>query len=747
MERLQVELHSVLSRLRRLIRLYVWVEGLAATVAVAGTLFWLGLAVDWLMEPSPPVRIVLVVAAMATIFAVSYRWLFSRAVRPLGDSNLALLLERRYPQLNDSLLTSLRLQNIQANGDIEYALLEHSARTALKRLGGTRMRNVLNFTPAFRTVAMAAAMLVTIGMFGYFARDTFGFWIQRLMLSEKPWPRQTRLFVEGFRPGPHGRRSEKIGRGADFKLVVRADAGLAEPPPDIVEMRYRKPNGIRGRVSLTRIGRAVPGRDAYQRYEYTLKHVTQPLTIQIVGGDARIDDLYLEVVEVPQIVEMMLRCRYPSYLGRKDRTLVVSGTMQVPSGTDMTIAARANKHLTQVRVIEVPPSGDPEIVHPDVSDPHRFRHTLGRVEGDRRLLFELTDIDGVHTQTPYRLALEAMRDAPPQVRIRVAGVGQSVTPNARIRLSGQVQDDYAVHRVWMESRVDEQSPVSTSLVTDNKPMAELDIAHVLDASKLPEDERWEPDQKVNLAVKASDAYDLAGGPNVGTSQLFVFDVVTSDELRSILQRRELLLRRRFETIRAEMMDTRDLMTRIPAATQLDPEPPEILANEPEPADQQSEKRKDFTADPKTRLRLARTIQNIERAAHESGEVADAFEVIRDELVNNRIDSVEHRTRLEQGIVQPLRGLSTGRLPALEDELRAIQAKAADQPAQNEDIRNVLRIADEILVEMQKILDAMLELESYNEVIEMLRDIIDEQQSIQQRTKQQRQDKLRQLLGD
>ncbi len=747
MEKLPRELNSVLGRLRRLIRLYVWVEGLAATVAVTGTLFWLGLAVDWLLEPSPRVRMVLAVAAVATLSAVAYRWLFSRAVRRLGDSNMALLLERRYPQLNDSLLTSLRLQNIQANGDIEHALLEQSARTALNRLRGMRMRSVLNFTPAFRTVAVAAVMLLTIGLFGYFARDAFGFWMKRLMLSENPWPRQTRLVVDGFPPGPDGRRSERIGRGADFKLQVRADARLPEPPPDIVEMRYRKPDGIRGRVSLTRVGRAVPGRDDYQQYHYTLKHVTEPLAIQVVGGDDRVDDLYLDVVEVPQIVEMMLRCRYPSYLQREDRTLVVSGAMQVPAGTDVTISARANKNLRQVRVIEVPQATDAEVVIPDSADPQRFRHTVARVDEDRQMLFELTDTDRVRTQTPYRLVIQAARDASPQVRIRVAGVGQAVTSSVRIDLSGQVQDDYAVRRVWMESRVDDEPADSTELATDSMPLAELAVAHVLDANDLPEDHRWKPGQKVSIAVKASDAYDLESGPNVGTSQLFAFDVVRPDELRSILQRRELLLRRRFETIQAEMTDTRDLMTRIPATPQRDSGAPEILAGEPESAAAENQSRQDPSSDPRDRMRLARTIQNVDRTAHESGEVADAFEVIRNELVNNRIDSVELRTRLEQGIVDPLRGLSGQLLPALGDELRAIQTNAADQGLQDDAVRQALRNADEILVEMQKILDAMLELESYNEVVQMLREIIEEQDLIQERTKQQRQDKLRQLLGD
>ena len=45
--------------LRWLVRLYVCLDGLAAIALVLGVAFWLGLAIDWTLEPSPLVRGVL----------------------------------------------------------------------------------------------------------------------------------------------------------------------------------------------------------------------------------------------------------------------------------------------------------------------------------------------------------------------------------------------------------------------------------------------------------------------------------------------------------------------------------------------------------------------------------------------------------------------------------------------------------------------------------------------------------------
>ena len=60
---------SVLGELRRRIRQYVWLEGLARGGGVAGLAFWVTLAADWFFEPSALVR-GLMLGAVAVVLAV-----------------------------------------------------------------------------------------------------------------------------------------------------------------------------------------------------------------------------------------------------------------------------------------------------------------------------------------------------------------------------------------------------------------------------------------------------------------------------------------------------------------------------------------------------------------------------------------------------------------------------------------------------------------------------------------------------
>ena len=101
-----------------------------------------------------------------------------------------------------------------------------------------------------------------------------------------------------------------------------------------------------------------------------------------------------------------------------------------------------------------------------------------------------------------------------------------------------------------------------------------------------------------------------------------------------------------------------------------------------------------------------------------------------QLENNRIDNVDLKSRLREQIAQPLRQLAQGPMPRLESQLGEANERIEDPQAGAAALADATRTADSVLVEMQQILDRMLELESYNEVIGLLRGILDDQQSLQ-----------------
>jgi hypothetical protein len=104
--------------------------------------------------------------------------------------------------------------------------------------------------------------------------------------------------------------------------------------------------------------------------------------------------------------------------------------------------------------------------------------------------------------------------------------------------------------------------------------------------------------------------------------------------------------------------------------------------------------------------------------------------------------------LEQGIAEPLKTISGESLPRVEERLAALQtAYDANVSTAAEPLAAAKAEADAAIQAMQAVLDRMLELESYNELVELLRGIVNDQQQIKEKTQQQQKEKLRGLIEE
>ncbi len=714
---------QLLGALRRRIRRYIWLHGLAATVAGLGVGFWLALGADWFFEPSATVRQGLLAGA-ASIGVVCLAWVaLRRAWAPLSDHSMAVLLERRFGAFEDSLLTAVELTGREDLRDFSRDMLAHTCDEASQRSRQVDLRRVFNRAPLVRSSIAAAVMVLSIVTLAVASPDVLRFGLERLTATtDQPWPRQTHLRIDGF---DNERREAVVARGADFEIHVQAEATPPHVVPQVVEVRYRADDGRRERATMIREGIAVPGEDEYQDYRFTFSSVPSSLSFDVVGGDARLRDLRLRVVESPSL-SMRLQCEYPAYTGRLPAEVPATGVVPLPVGTRVTIQALATKDLREARV-ELPggdefPGGDEGRVSQtfDLGGDREFDFTLEQLAADTTLSFQLLDTDGVRNRAPVQLALSAVPDAPPQVEVQLEGIGSAITPRARLPLVGKVADDYGVARVWAEYSIDEAEPKPHELATAAGP-PEIAIDAAIEVAELA----LQPGAKLSLGAKAADNCDLpdSAGPNIGQGERFLLEVVTPDHLLTLLETRELNLRQRFETIIQEVTETRDTLS---------------AAETPEGSDK--------AAQQTNLLHVERARQNGQKNAEETRGVANAFEGIRAELINNRVDTEELRIRLKDRIADPLRRIVESMFPEFDRRLEVLQKEVAAD-AGKASAQAAVEQADAILVEMQKVRDQMLELESFNEAVDLLREIIAAQQQVTERTKQERRNKVRKLLED
>lgn len=740
---------TVLGALRHRIRQYVWLEGCATAVTWLGVAFWGTLAVDWFFEPSVVVRGILLAGVVIVLAGVLVQLIGRRAFVRITDSNAATILERRFPQLNDSLLTAVVLANREGSSAAAESLddavltrqmLAHTCDEAAARIEGVDLKLVFNPRPLWRSGTAAGLLVLSIAFFAILSPDGLGVWARRtLAFSNELWPRSTRLEVVGFVDGV-----QKVARGSDLEVVARADAAMPQVP-QVVEVRYRTDGGNRGRATMDRRGIAHGPEDQFQEYAYTFRSVLADIHFDVVGGDDRVADRWILVVDSPTISEMTLDCELPEYIGRKQSPLPVSGVMQVPMGSRVTIrAAAANKDLARVEVNSIIDDHALAAVVLDegglASDRRGFSYALEPLMKDMTLLFTLTDADGIRSRDPVRLMLVPLPDQPPQMTVQLDGIGTAVTSQARIPAVGRITDDYGIGRVWFEHAVDQEKQGERTIREFSDRPTEVKLTDaVLDVTELG----VAPGQKLLVTVKTADLRDLGEGPNIASSERWLLDVVTPEQLRAMLDARELVLRQRFDRMIQEMTETRDLLARLDFAP-----PP---AGEPGAAKEESSD--DEPADSPARqhalrlLRVEGALTNCRKSTQEVLGVAEAFDDIRKQLVNNGIDTEELKNRLKEGIADPLRTVADPMLPELERRLEALRP-VLDDTEKGPGVRErAQEQADEILLAMQKVRDRMIDLEGFNEAVDLLRGIIKMQDQLRDQTQQRQKQKIRELLKE
>jgi hypothetical protein len=742
-----------LSAVRRRIRAYVWLEGLAMLGVTLGLAFWVGLAADWYFEPSATARVIGIVAVAVVALYVFYRYLLRRAFVRISDATAAVLLERRFPALGEHLITAVDVANAPSNAAVYHPeLISRTNEAAGAAIAAVSPRELFNRGPLVRALALAIVLAASVAVFAVASRDTFGFWLERLALSEEPWPRRVHLEVVGFDPDASGKRTHKLAHDDDFELVVHASSDGYDIP-DEVEIRFRLADGRRGRDTLIRVGEAIASKQDEQLFRYEFKHVVEDMDFDVVGGDDRVRDLHLQVVERPELVAIELECVYPEYLQRPPRRLPVTGGMRIPEGTKLMLHANSTKPLAAALIHAAKDKHETSLRFA-ADSPQQLNFNYGALTADDVLLVGVTDTDGVATREPYRISLSAVKDEVPQIAVRLSGISTAITPDAVLPVVGKITDDYAIERAWFEYQVDGGAAITRPLAQKPHGQPVVDKLDSFDTRALDPNTgkralELKPKQRFTLTLKAADRYNLTKEPRAGASQQFVLEVVTPADLLALLERRELALRQRFEAIHEKLTDTRNLLTRV-GADETTPAPGETsepakkgeAKNDPAPATTASERLLS-----RTRLRVAGSLQNVVQSGDEVSGVADAFDDLGEELINNRIDNPDLKSRLGEQIARPLHQIAQKRMPALAEQLKLVEQRIDEPAAMAPELKKAITLADQILVEMRQVLDRMIELETYNEVVTLLRDIITDQDQINKRTKEQQKDRLRSLFQD
>lgn len=763
---------QLLDRLRRRIRWYVVIEGCAMLIVWLVGAFWIGLALDYLPVlvganemPRTARMVALAIAGIGAMF-VLYYFILRRVFRRLRDASLALLIERQFPVFCDSLVTTVEINDrrdlaldqtdleairsaqssFAADGVLESEMLARTVERAESAAAVVQLGKVFRYAPMASKLAAAIVALITLAVLGLYSDGALGVGVSRLVfLSDDPWPRRARIELLDFDDAGQ----KKIAKGADLVLRVRADAQRGYPTPELCSILYETSDGDRGRVNMSRDGEE---RDGFQYYVFSgkpFKAILNDIRFDVIGSDHRLRDQSVKVVLSPVVSSVQVRSELPAYTGLLPRDETYVSGMQLPIGSKVTARIQTSKDLVSATIRDID-TGDEEVLEFRPEQQRReIVYQMDELTGRMGLSVSLLDTDGIGSQEPFLLTIGAVEDQIPKVELSLRGIGNAITSVARLPVEGSITDDYLVDRTWFQIKIGEEIrefefPVIDGDVED----LVLDLREEASANKA-KPLRLEPQDRLVFAVKASDRFDLNETQHIGSSEPTTLTVVRPDELLGILDGRELGLRRRFEQIRTEMMQSRDSLARLRSSFKEEPSSVEQTESEPAESANGEAVDPDVAARNQAALRdrwASWAAQKSEQTVLEIEGIALAFEDIREELTNNRIDTPERKSRMEEQIIAPLHAIASERFPELTRSLSTLRGflSTSDPAAENQSVL-VVENADNIIVAMDEVLDKMLELEDYAEIVNVVRQIIEQQEDLQRRTQEEQKSRVLDLL--
>ncbi|MCK4909516.1 MAG: hypothetical protein KAS70_06425 [Planctomycetes bacterium] len=690
-------------QIRKTTRLIFLVDGLLRALICLSVFAIVTFLIDWVIPDLPKgVRLFFLGSSVVLLAAIFYRYIFYPLSVKIRDEDIALCLERVYPDLDDRLISSVQLAPIvsgqarsdQGVGDFNspqliQALLDETV-TLVRPLD---FRKVINARVQKKLGVFALVVVCLIGTYATFYPAYTGIWFNRLLGGNRLWPKKTELRV-AISKNP-------IAKGENVSVTVTATKKVPAKVHiyyefDSAEQDYARMNKLKGR-----------------KFKFDFARVTDSFRFRVKGGDYLGDWHRVSALTPPRIDKIVLYYEYPEYTGlvNTDESKPVEGThVKAPVGTKVKFVAESNIELDRVQ-LTLQYKGQTETKNLIPASDHvqksRIIQSDFMVMGDGYYSFDLTAANGLKNISQIKYPIKAVVDNGPVIRIvDPTRDHKDVTPVATVPLAVVTTDDYGISQITFvhQLMVPEAQPVEKLPFTEAQNdglygQVRIESHHNLELAQ------WgvQEGQVIKFFLEAGDNYTV-GQPHQSRSRIYRLTVISPDQMKKKIEEIEMRLKEEIKRIKilqsSTVRKTNDFVSLLARKDKLDP----------------AEKRSlDNTASSQRRIS-----QGVERVTREFDEVIKDITINKlwDQTTLNKLESIN----------DVLKEVATVKSPAAGREL--VQASHSPQAAQREEKLQLSRDQqNDIIQDLNDVLAKMEEWEDYQEVVRIVREMLQKQQRI------------------
>lgn len=799
---------SLLSQVRARIRRDAFTSGLLMFVCFVVIVFWTTTTLDagWFrlqrLELPVGLRAILLAGLLpASLWFVTMRILLP-LVRRMGDSDLALLLERQFPQFQDRLITSVESsQGLPQEGPLAGPMLERSIREAAELANTVIPADVFDVTSLKRWGMYAGGLSLSMAVTALLQPQLLTRWWKAFIQCDEIYHERTTELEMTAVAQPGDRRiafrqieealQYRHPRGADLELEIRVPddrpaEGRTWVVPDRVRVDVLRVDGSRSRTYVS------PSASTPRNFRFVITRLQEPIEIELLAGDFRSRTPYrVDVVNPPGLDRIQLKCRYPDYTGwnqQRETALTITGSeVQLPVGTGFELAALSAKPLQAARIVsdQFELSGDRSHSRLTLRDGRSVESNgVPLISPDGLLLTGQFRIDPAPDTAGPAPETEARNTAAQETASgkQTSGNGDPASRALPIVASTSLRfflhDEDDVMSVSPETLrvqgIPDKPPVvvaqMTGIDTAVTRLAGIPVAARIrddygvqsaEFSFLVDDEtNWRPRPFRNPPPEGTTDFSLLRNPEepfeifslqpleLSEGQTLTLSVVATDgnpapgpgTTRSEPMRfRIVSIEELLSLLYAREIALRSRFEEVIA--QLEEISSDLQIHE-QVADRIQEGNS-TTAEDRASLNTCatRSGNNWRRQTNELSAIVEGFEEIVRQLVNNAVPPQQLAENMRTSIVDPLKSITTDSMSQVDSALGAFRVAAQDGRAAGPMVRDCRAGVTEVISALKQILENVRDMAEFHEALRDLKAILDEQQKNLERTRKLQKNQL------
>jgi hypothetical protein len=440
-------LSNQLARVRR----RFFVHGLATTLLLPAAVVLAAFLLDHFLRLPLPIRVFHTVLAIAACAVATWRFLWYPISRQFVATDVAVLLERAFPELHERLVSAVQLKDAMQNGTdgvlrnqssamIEQLLADTAAAT--QRLPLEQL-----FVPT-RTRQLwsgAVALLLLLAGGAVAMPDTASAFFWRHIGFDVSYPRATSLVVELPPASPDLQREDRdretalvVPAGADLQVSVLANGVV----PTEVFLEVLGQGGVQRSIATA----PRPG----SRFRYVFRRVTTSFEFFARGGDDDAGDRRVTVrtIHPPLVAQVKAELRAPAYT-RKAVEVQTGGAIETLIGTSVQVSVQATTGVTSAALVFLE-SGKrvPLVPRALTDDSGTITLLVGdfTVEQSDRYQVELIGDGGLRNPNPGTYPVTALQDYAPVGRWLQPDdeANTPLLPEGILCIRGEARDDFGL---------------------------------------------------------------------------------------------------------------------------------------------------------------------------------------------------------------------------------------------------------------------------------------------------------------